>query len=137
MCRRLLRRQIKRQRGSVMRLEEIIQLNFEIEAVSGLQIRGSGGELEIGTTVDANLAVLRNPEDNLPYVPGSSLKGKLRSSLERESGTRDDGEPCRCGKPFCMICLIFGAHKNPKAESAPTRLIVRDARFTTDYKSEF
>jgi CRISPR-associated protein Csm3 len=120
-----------------MKLEEIVYLNLEIEAVTGLQIRGSGGELEIGTTVDANLAVLRNPANNEPYIPGSSLKGKLRSSLEREEGTRSDGEPCGCGKLTCMICLVFGAHKNPKAESAPTRVIVRDAPFTKDYREQF
>lgn len=120
-----------------MKLAEVIRLTFEIEVVTGLQIRGSGGELEIGSAVDANLAVVRNPANNEPYIPGSSLKGKLRSCLEREKGTDDGGEPCRCGQPHCMVCVIFGAHKNPKAQSAPTRIVVRDGYFTEASRKKF
>lgn len=120
-----------------MKLAEVVRLRFEIEVVTGLQIRGSGGELEIGSAVDANLAVIRDPANNEPYVPGSSLKGKMRSSLEREKGVDERGEPCGCAQQDCMVCVVFGAHKKPKAATAPTRIIVRDAHFTAASRTKF
>jgi CRISPR-associated protein Csm3 len=45
---------------------------------------GGGGEtLEIG---GLDKGVVRDPITNQPYIPGSSLKGKLRSILERLEG---------------------------------------------------
>jgi CRISPR-associated protein Csm3 len=123
-----------------MRLVEIIQLNFEVEVVDGMRIGGSGGDFEIGATVDANLSALRDPITGEPYIPGSSLKGKLRSLAEKVNGSfvyRDgrreesqEGNPCKCGRNECRVCPIFGAHMNPSAESAPTRIRVRDAHLT-------
>lgn len=36
-----------------------------------------------------------------------------------------------------MVCVIFGAHMKPKALSAPARIVVRDARFTDEYRSQY
>ena len=47
--------------------------------------------LEIGGTVDANLSVIIDPITGDPYLPGSSLKGKLRSIVE-EAGAMDVSE---------------------------------------------
>ena len=76
--------------------------------------------------------VVRNPISNEPYIPGSSLKGKMRSLLEKlddQFTTKTDNigkistMPCSCGT--CMICKIFGV--SAEAEGMPARLIVRDS----------
>jgi CRISPR-associated protein Csm3 len=136
-----------------MRLEEIIQMDFEIVVVDGLRIGGSGGDLENGGTVDANLAAIRDPLTGEPYLPGSSIKGKLRSICEKVHGSfrmveegqgpqkrvvrreSPDGSPCRCGQLDCKVCPLFGAHLNTRAACAPTRITVRDAHFTEGYKA--
>lgn len=53
----------------------------EIECVTGLHIGTGGGSIEIGG-IDG--PIVRNPLTDLPYIPGSSLKGKMRSLLEKE-----------------------------------------------------
>ncbi len=57
-----------------------------------------------------------------PYIPGSSLKGVLRSTLERTLRTFDEGSACvavtgrgakvkaLCGK--CLLCSIFGSQES-------------------------
>lgn len=116
--------------------KEIVRLKFEIEAVEGLRVGGSGGGLEIGG-VDANLSVIRNPVTGEPYLPGSSLKGKLRSALEKELGKALGGDPCKCGAADCLVCTVFGAHMRPGAPSAPTRIVVRDAPLTQESRKSF
>ncbi len=104
----------------------------EIELLSGLAINGSGNDLHIG---GADTEVIKNPITQMPYIPGSSLKGKMRSLLELKYGKWTQGrmgEPCGCGKKDCFICTIFGAYNNPRAESAPTRIIVRDCNLTKE-----
>jgi CRISPR-associated protein Csm3 len=121
-----------------MRLEEIIHLNFDVVVVDGMRIGGSGGDFEIGATVDANLTALRDPLSREPYIPGSSLKGKLRSLAEKVNGSfENDGSPCKCGRIDCHVCPVFGAHMNTKAVSAPTRIRVRDAHFTKESREKY
>lgn len=54
-----------------------------IDVRTGLHIGGGGETLEIG---GLDKGVVRDPITNQPYIPGSSLKGKLRSILERLEG---------------------------------------------------
>jgi len=111
------------------------KLTFQINCVEGLRIGGSGGGLEIGELVDANLSAIRDPGTGEFYIPGSSLKGKLRSVLEKELGKEHPkfpGEPCGCGLKSCKVCKIFGAHKKKDPESAPTRIVLRDSRMSAD-----
>ena len=75
----------------------VVEMKFEIELLDGMRIGGAGGGLEIGG-VDPNLTAIKDPMSGEPYVPGSSLKGKLRSTLEKEHGLSRDGRPCGCGK---------------------------------------
>lgn len=110
----------------------VIEMKFEIELLDGMRIGGAGGGLEIGG-VDPNLMALKDPVSGQPYVPGSSLKGKLRSTLEKEHGLGRDGKPCDCGTLACPVCPVFGAHMNMRAESGTSRLTVRDSRFTEEY----
>lgn len=95
-----------------------------IHCASGLRIGGSDEELSIG---GADLTCLKHPGTGKPYIPGTSLKGKMRSELEKRLGrtSMNGSEPCNCGE--CMVCRVFGPHKNVGHELGPTRIIVRDA----------
>lgn len=116
-----------------MKLTHIVTFQGTIKCLTGLAIKGMNNEMNIG---GADSEVIKNPLTGEPYIPGSSLKGKMRSQLERKYGMRtkyDEQEfskPCGCGKTTCPICKIFGAHMNPNAKSAPTRIIVRDANLS-------
>ncbi|MGB9665660.1 MAG: RAMP superfamily CRISPR-associated protein, partial [Ignavibacteria bacterium] len=55
-----------------------ILIEGTITAKTGLHIGGSSVGMSIG---GADATVVRNPLTNEPYIPGSSLKGKMRSLL--------------------------------------------------------
>jgi len=95
---------------------------------SGLRVGGSDDLLQIGAT---DLTVIKHPVTLEPYLPGSSFKGKLRSELEKKEGKfggRDQNEPCGCAREDCLVCRIFGPHKQSKHNLGPTRIIVRDSK---------
>ena len=58
-------------------------ITANIIAITGLHIGGSGTGLEIG---GVDKAVIRNPLTKQPYIPGSSLRGKMRSQTEKRLG---------------------------------------------------
>lgn len=120
-----------------MRWTHIKRMRFKLNFVEGGRVGGGGGELEIGGVVEANLAALRNPATKEFYIPGSSLKGKLRSSLEKALDLSSDGKPCGCGRRDCGVCVIFGAHLKPAAESAPPRIVVRDCPLSAESRVRF
>lgn len=60
-------------------LEGIYVLNIKLELLSGLYIGGNDSGFDIG---GADSDVIRNPLTNEPYIPGSSLKGKLKLLLK-------------------------------------------------------
>jgi CRISPR-associated protein Csm3 len=66
-----------------MQLTNITDINGRIELVSGLHIGSGNTEMHIGGTDNP---VIKNPVTNEPYIPGSSLKGKMRSLLEWRAG---------------------------------------------------
>ncbi len=119
-----------------LKLEKKIFIDGEIIVKTGLHIGGSSLGLTIG---GANNVVIRNPVTNLPYIPGSSLKGKLRSLLEKSLGlveikqTQKDGksvwEGRLCEKPEQDVVQLFGAPAEKQGQQpshGPTRLTVRD-----------
>ncbi len=57
-----------------------IRLTSHINVETGLHIGGGGETLDIG---GIDKPVIRDPLTKYPYLPGSSIKGKLRSILER------------------------------------------------------
>lgn len=57
-----------------------ILIESDLRVLTGMHIGGAGGFSAIGA-VDS--AVIRDPRTNLPIIPGSSLKGKLRTLLVR------------------------------------------------------
>lgn len=105
-----------------------IILKGKVEVLTGLHIGGSKDKLEIGG-VDS--PVVRNPKTNYPYIPGSSLKGKMRMSLEYSLG-KVNVTTDKAGKLHGEvstdenICRIFGTSASG-ADYGPTRLTIRDA----------
>ena len=125
-----------------------IKISGLITAKSGLHIGGSNIGMSIG---GADATVVRNPLTNEPYIPGSSLKGKMRSLLERAYGKFGKGqdntvvnspyvdvdEDFNAGDKRTYIPTLFGTTPETLAKSKephqPTsRLIVRDCPLEKD-----
>ncbi|MCO6433924.1 type III-A CRISPR-associated RAMP protein Csm3 [Nitrosomonas nitrosa] len=66
-----------------MQLTRILQIKGIIELKSGLHIGGGDSEMRIG---GIDNPVIKDAVSDLPYIPGSSLKGKVRSLLEWQLG---------------------------------------------------
>src|SRR5450432_3842366 len=121
-------------------------LEGDITCQTGLHIGAGKGSLEIG---GADNPVVKDAF-GLPYIPGSSLRGKLRSLLEQTSGmavpselvylSKRKGQEVRIhqsDRPDDEICLLFG--RNPgrmervqgetleTTQATPARLAVFDA----------
>lgn len=100
-----------------MKLQGKIIIAGEIVAETGLHIGGSKSALDIG---GLDLNIIKTP-DGIPYIPGSSLKGKLRTMLARMHGSpsvQNDPE---------AIQEIFGNSDDSENKGKITRLLVRDA----------
>ena len=82
-----------------MQRTAIHAITFVARCESGLHIGGSQDELVIG---GADSPVIKNPDTRKPYVPGSSLKGKMRAELEKHlgrfgrDGRKDGDKPLAC-----------------------------------------
>lgn len=113
------------------KLVKIIKVSGVMKTLSGVRINNAGTDIGPGG-LDAE--VIKNPMTGKPYIPGSSVKGKMRSLLELHYGKYNQkGDPCGCGKPECIVCTLFGAYKNVNATSGIPRLIVRDMDLTEEY----
>ena len=112
-----------------MKLSKFVSITGLIHCESGLRIGGTKeGIIEPGGSENT---IIRHPISMLPYIPGSSLKGKMRSLLELDSSSQSDisdGKPCKCGK--CLVCKIFGSHGMQNKEIA--RILVRDCAITKE-----
>jgi len=92
-------------------------IKFDLRCLTGLSIGGTAEGLEIG---GVDNPVIKDPLTGYPYIPGSSLKGKLRSLLEwahNEININDKGEalPHSCEhKP--QIQELREKRKNAKSE---------------------
>ena len=64
-------------------LTDITTITATLELVSGLRVGAGDSEMRIG---GVDNTVIRHPHTQEPYIPGSSLKGKMRSLLEWRSG---------------------------------------------------
>ena len=106
------------------RLLELRRIVGRIEIVTGLHIGGATEGMEISGLDEP---IIRNRVDLEPYVPGSSLKGKMRSLTEWYLGKlRPDGRPYHDEDPACPITRVFGGASGRGAKNGPTRLVVRD-----------
>lgn len=118
-----------------MRLTGYKKITGTLKCETGLHIGGSADQIEIG---GVDLPIIKHPVNGEPFIPGSSLKGKMRSQLEKKLGKiKSNGEPCGCGNTDCLVCKVFGPHKNPKHELGSTRILVRDAFFNKETRDEY
>ncbi len=109
-------------------------LNGELHCETGLHIGAGKGSLEIG---GADNPVVKDAF-GLPYIPGSSLRGKVRSLLENAMGLNSPAELVYLSKrrgqevrihqsdrPDDEICLLFGRSpgrvERVEGESVDTR----------------
>lgn len=106
-----------------------IRFRGTLTAKSGLRIGAPRDDIEIGAS---DAPVLRHPLTRIPYIPGSSIKGKLRSALEYRHNkiNPNTGQPCGCANLDCLVCRLFGPHLRPTHGLGPTRLLARDASLT-------
>lgn len=106
-----------------MKLLGYKKLTGKVVVETGLHIGGSQETTQIG---GVDNPVIRLPLNNMPFIPGSSLKGKMRSLLELSLDKVDNGNVHTCGDSNCPICCIFGTSASETAEHGPARLIIRD-----------
>lgn len=104
-----------------MKLIKKILLDYKITLLTGLHIGGTNSAIGIG---GPDSFVIRNPVTGLPYIPGSSLKGKMRALVEIKDGSAENGKPCT--DPTKDAGLLFGTSAGSKG-GQPSRIIVRDA----------
>lgn len=109
----------------IMKLLAYLNLRGVLTCETGLLI---GGTETFGIGGIDKLMIRESFRGNRPYIPGSSLKGKMRNLMERQNDLIKPNDPKvhSCGKSTCPVCRVFGS----AAENAETitRLIVRDAR---------
>ncbi|MBT9173028.1 MAG: CRISPR type III-associated RAMP protein Csm3 [Syntrophomonadaceae bacterium] len=111
-----------------MKLTGYKEIVGTIRCQTGLRIGGSKDNLDIGG-VDS--PIIRHPITDLPYIPGSSIKGKIRTLLELSTGNiSQDGKAHNCGN--CEVCVFFGSLRT----STPTRFLFRDAPLTQEWETK-
>lgn len=116
---------------TTLQLLEFKSISAELVTLTGLHIGSGSDTIEIG---GMDNPIIKDPFTGEPYIPGSSLKGKIRSLLEWKLGKiGSDGGPCKCNNVTCEICRIFGVSADKERKTGPTRLIVRDARIHADF----
>ncbi len=101
------------------KLVKKIKINTTLDLLTGLHIGGSGDNVEIGG-ID-NPVIKIATKDNQPYIPGSSLKGKMRCLLEQIAGSAKVGGDTNVNN-------LFGYSQS----NQPSKLIVRDSLLTED-----
>lgn len=112
-----------------MKLHKKIRIEYKLTLLSGLHIGDSKDNVEIGG-VDS--PVVHRKDNDQPYIPGSSLKGKIRCLLDLDTGSNIDSK-------FRLndysgsaknIPMLFGAAGD---DGNPSRLIVRDSYLTPEW----
>lgn len=114
-----------------MKLTAKINIKGSVTALTGLHIGGSNSAMSIG---GPDKMVIRNPLDNKPFIPGSSLKGKMRSLLEQLDkkfgpSMSSDIQHGPSNTPDSRAAKLFGSTGN--ALQVPSRVIVRDGMLLT------
>ncbi|MDR0501203.1 MAG: type III-A CRISPR-associated RAMP protein Csm3 [Coriobacteriales bacterium] len=105
-----------------------IKITGTIEVLTGLHIGGDSSFSAIGA-IDS--AVVRDPKSRGPIIPGSSIKGKLRTLLAREKGTIPESGTAGFKNDCEEITRLFGSsEKNSDAAGTgiqKSRLMFKDA----------
>lgn len=135
-----------------MKLTDIQKMTGILELVTGLHIGSGNTEMHIGGTDNP---VIKHPKTQEPYIPGSSIKGKIRSLLEWRLGVvgSTDGKPLGFGhlvqipeevrtEAGNLLRLFGGAPEGASADQTlvekigPTRLAFWDCPLTRDWVDE-
>lgn len=105
-----------------------------IHAVTGFRIGGSGGSFSIGGNDNP---IIKNVLTGEPYIPGSSLRGKMRSLTEKYTGAKLNHRGWRMHTATnedeykeSPIANIYGV--SAEGVGLPTRLLVRDVMLTQE-----
>ena len=116
-----------------------VVFNGHLVCETGMHIGASKDNMEIGAI---NSPVVRDPITDYPYIPGSSLKGKLRMLLEKalvKNPNRSIGKDVMlhvcddAGTALnCEVCRIFGSTGHGGGDNFPARLIIRDLHLTKE-----
>ena len=121
-----------------------IFLECNIKLQTGLHIGGNSGNLDIG---GVDNPIIRDPITTAPYIPGSSLRGKIRGLLDRHLNKRLNNTMSNvtihmCKKPAdyydCHVCQVFGVapQGDLRGNTMPTRLTVRDVFLDEDSRKK-
>lgn len=113
------------------RLIKKIVIEGKIKTITGLHIGSNNTALEIGG-VDST--ILKNPLDDKPYIPGSSLKGKIRSLLEQSKGFLGppQGKQVKFGPSKTGIIAEAFGRTDTSLINIPSRIIFRDCELKDD-----
>lgn len=107
------------------KLVKKIRIRADINVLTGLHIGGSSDNVEIGGIDNPVIKLQYNERNGQPYIPGSSLRGKIRCLLEQANGATKVGDDN-------TINRLFGfSNKN-----IASKLIVRDAFLTDESATE-
>lgn len=115
----------------VKRLLKKVTYKGIITTLSGIHIGGTNSAMNIG---GPDRFVIRNSLTNIPYIPGSSLKGKIRSLLELKYGccSVEDDKVGPSQDPTSESGMLFGTAGKESNQKRPSRVIFRDAPLITN-----
>lgn len=128
-----------------IRLKSIRSVRGQIEVLTGLRIGAAQETMEIS---GLDNPIIRNPANAEPFIPGSSIKGRMRSLAEWYFGEVPENGDVIKPRIGSSTARVFGlpAQGPSKARSetertqwqrGPTRLVVRDARLSEQSRERF
>ena len=124
---------------SEYKLTGIYRISGEIRLETGLHIGGDEGVIEIGGNDNP---IVRDITTGNPYIPGSSLKGKMRYLLEWYTGrvSKDgkvyDGKNLSRENENDLLLNVFGGTAGGNGRKGPTRITVKDIFLSEDSEKE-
>jgi len=125
-----------------MKLTNIVEIKAKLVLQTGLHIGAGDSEMHIG---GIDNSVIKHPITQSPYIPGSSLKGKIRTLLEWRSGAvqnapltvKDITKNPEEVKNILRLFGISGDTKNSEQEVAEigvSRLAFWDCALNSDWE---
>lgn len=130
-------------------LTNITTITATLELVTGLRIGAGDSEMHIG---GVDNTVIKHPHTQSPYIPGSSLKGKMRSLLEWRSGAvkeealgwkaYDEQSDAKIKAEVKRILQLFGISGDAKlgveqmGNLGPTRISFWDCNLNPEWEKQ-
>ncbi|QLB13186.1 CRISPR-associated Csm3 family protein [Bisgaardia hudsonensis] len=129
-----------------MKLTNIVEIKATLVLKTGLHIGAGDSEMHIG---GIDNGVIKNPITQQPYIPGSSLKGKIRTLLEWRTGevkkeplSLAQAKTARDPESVKDILRLFGISGDTKnqdeevTEIGVSRLAFWDCELSEDWKKQ-